>query len=142
MPTIEQYRECSAKGLTEAETARELGVSREAVRQIKIRHKMPFYTERGVRRGAVIDAHSKGLSTEEISKLLGISLGDAYRHQWLARLKPHFKPKSKYLDALIAAERSGMSKAEFAREAGISYPYASNLCQRFDIKLRDGRRSK
>jgi ribosomal protein S14 len=54
------YRDCARRGLTQAETARELGVTREAVRTIAARHRIDFVPGKGSRMARKLREQSDG----------------------------------------------------------------------------------
>ncbi len=58
------YEECHAAGMTQAETARQRGVSREAVRQYADRHNIKF--AKGRQRGVPHEGHDSMTDAAEV----------------------------------------------------------------------------
>jgi DNA-binding CsgD family transcriptional regulator len=138
---VQKYRDCAARGLSQADTARELGVSREAVRLMANKHVIHFSRKSDVRRSFVAAAaEGGGLTRREIAEAIGLSLPRVSRllpagHQ--VPRQPLPAPRGEQIAALAA---QGLTVTEVARRLGISQVSVSAAKKRHGIVfLRDGR---
>lgn len=99
----EAYDACIAEGLTQAQTARRLGVTREAVRLYAARHNLTFRSGAGagwkVSRADYTACAESGMSIADTARKLGVHVGSvrAYAKRnglTFMRGKPSPKPQA------------------------------------------------
>ena len=130
-------------GMSQAEAARDMGVTREAVRQMAVKYNITFRDGRGSdNEGKYLGLHDKGLANDEIANICGVSPSAVSLFFSARGIKRNSIARSKYADELRRMEKEGYTTKEAANELGIRQPAASALCKRLGVKLADGRKSK
>ncbi len=140
----QKYRDCAARGLSQAQTARELGVTRRAVQKIADRHGILFRSSAEARHLMIAALADDGaLTRREIADAVGLSLSHVYSltsRDKRIRRQPLPAPLAAQIAALAAG---GMTASEVARHLGIPASTVSWAKKRFGIVfLRDGRSNR
>lgn len=146
-PNHQRYFDCAAAGMSQADAARHLGVTRERVRQVANQYGITFGTSivhvrAQLRREAVAHAAKVGLSGPAIAEVFGCHPSRASQLAKAAGIKLYRKTKGGlYDDALRQACADGLSTTEAAERLGMWQPHVSAAAKRLGLKFRDGRRS-
>jgi DNA-binding CsgD family transcriptional regulator len=141
---VQKYRDCAARGLSQADTARELGVSREAVRLMTNRHGIKFPpTPRQVsaERAAIVAA-ATDLTLGQVANILGVTRNTVCRltpaelkHKRPRKPKP--APRAEQIASLAA---QGLTAGEVAQRLGVPQSSVSRAKKQYGIVfLCDGR---
>lgn len=139
------YEECAAKGMTQAETARKRGVSREAVRLYANRHGLQFSDGKVSKHLNLIEeCAAQGMTVTEAAKALGVSYSVIHRNAKKFGLKfkpgrrglgPDLDKAKKYADCAAR----GLSQSETSKILGVLPSTVSGYAKRRGLSFRDGR---
>lgn len=134
----EKYRACAEKGMTQAETARHLGVSKEAVRQAANRHGIEFECGRYVKydAGQIVELVEAGASTQQIASFLDCSRWAASRIAKSCGVTPrhgHALPKST-VDEVIRLHDLCMTQKQIADRVGMHQTQVSEILRKNGIR--------
>jgi DNA-binding CsgD family transcriptional regulator len=146
MSAADKYRDCAARGLSQAEAARELGVSREAVWLATKRYGIAFVSQAArvlapARRAAVADLARRGMTNHEIAAEAGVGIVTAIKHRKAAGIPCNRKPQAHpVVNQIAALAADGLTVSEVAAALGIARSNVSWIKKRHGIRfLRDGR---
>ena len=140
----QKYREAAASGWTQAETARQLGVSREAVRKMAAKHHIPFPPtprEMATTRKRRAKTLAGVMTREELARELGVGechVSTIAKGMTIRKQRPH--PRADQIAELAA---QGMTVTEVAKYLGILPSNVSKVkAERGIVFTLDGRWSR
>lgn len=146
-PHLPIMRDFAAKGFSQADVAREVGISRERVRQLAAIHKITF--KKGHARpsldagGRLMDLHRQGLSPKKIAQIIGATSGGVRNHLILRGESPNRSERWAQFEASVAAcAARGLSISETVREIDVCRNTVINVAARLGIKMTDGRTTR
>jgi predicted transcriptional regulator len=134
--TLSDYERRARAGMTQAQAAKDMGVSKSAVNNMARTYgiKFPRPSDRYVK------LRDEGMSNSEIARACGVkpSAVTAYfKKNGIERNQR--KPRSKHERTLRAAQKLGMSYREVADYLGLKSGYVKLVCKRIGIELADRR---
>lgn len=131
---VQKYREAAARGWTQAETARQLGVTREAVRKMAAKHRIPFpptYRERAAVRKRRANTLAGVMTREELAQTLGVQpnhVSSIAKGKTIRKQRP--RPTVDKIEALAA---QGMTVSEVARTLSMASANVSKAKAQYGI---------
>lgn len=137
------YERRARAGMSLSEAGRDMGVSREAVRQMSVKYGIQFADGRKTENEAkYLELHSLGMPNDKIAEACSVTSSTVSAFFSSRGISANKITRSIYSESLTRMANQGYTTSQAAKALGISQSRVSILCRSLGLKLRDGRRKQ